>query len=130
MIEEEYSGSETLTAEERNTTIEDGWVGICWKLNGGETLISQAFEGSAGEIYSAMMMGQELSDYDVGLIQPDGEIIWIHLEEDGYHEFVLKQNGGYRLAVKNNQDKELQIDISMRSSDSRKENSFIEIEEK
>lgn len=46
-------------------------------------------------------------------MQPDGEIIWIHLDGDGAHDFVLTQNGAHRLVVRNASDQSFETSITL-----------------
>lgn len=115
IIESEYRTKEEIIEEERDITIGVGLMGVSWKLSEGEKAISKTFEGFAGDVLRTIITGDADFTYEVGLFQPDGEVRWIHVEEFGYHEFELKQNGMYRLAVKNNQNTVSKIDVTMLS---------------
>lgn len=112
----EYTTQEEISGVEREISQKGSSVGICWTLDGGASGISKAFEGSAGDVLSSIIVPDGSASYEFGLMKPDGEIVWIHLDQDGYHEFHLDQNGAYRLVVKNNRKDELQLDVVMKSS--------------
>lgn len=110
-IEAEYRTTEEISAKERDITVQKNAAGISWKLDGGETAVSKAFEGSAGDCFAAFIMGETDGSYEIGLMQPDGEIIWIYVEGNGTYEFELEQNGAYHLVARNHTEKENQLDV-------------------
>ena len=109
--ESEYVTEEVETEEEQELSWMDRGISANWLLMGKQTMVSEGFEGSAGEYCNVTMSGNTGDDYEVGIIQPDGKTIWVHVNDKGMHEFKLEQNGKYRLAVKNNLESELQVDV-------------------
>lgn len=113
VIDAEYTTREVIDAGEREYKLDGNNILVDWTLEGGETGISKPFDGSAVDGIQAMLIGEDGISYEAGLMQPDGEIIWIHLDGDGAHDFVLTQNGAHRLVVRNASDQSFETSITL-----------------